>query len=181
MTSRLLLDDENLLRWFLARGANPDAECGFDCTPLSIAVSRASFPIIKFLFDSGGTVQHGQLLHYAVKREASDRLEVINFLLNKGIFINHIMYQNRWNDYYQQRAFGLGTALHRAAEMGNLDVVELLLRRGADPLIRDARGKLAVERAEYNEHIKVAELLRPFSAPDVPLHDFLRGRRIGVA
>lgn len=176
-----MLDDETLTRWFLAHGAKPDAGCGIDCTPLSIAVSRASFPMIKLLFSHGGTVQYGQLLQYAVKRDAADRLEVIDFLLARGTPINDIMYQNRLTNYYQQRAFGLGTPLHRAAEMGKLDVVELLVRRGADPLIRDARGKLAVERAERNGHDEIAALLRPLSAfAFAPRHDFTDGRQIGV-
>lgn len=176
-----MLDDEALTSWFLANGAKPDAGCGIDCTPLSIAVSRASFPIIKLLFSHGGTVQYGQLLQYAVKRDAPDRLEVIDFLLARGTPINDIMYQNRLTNYYQQRAFGLGTPLHRAAEMGKHDVVEFLVRRGADPLIRDARGMLAVERAERNGHDEIAALLRPLSAFALaPRHDFTDGRQIGV-
>lgn len=178
----MVLNDETLTRWFLAHGAKPDAACGIDCTPLSIAVSRASFPIIKLLFSQGGSVQYGQLLQYAVKRDASDRLEVIDFLLTRGTPVNDVMYQNRLTNYYQQRAFGLGTPLHRAAEIGKLDVVELLVRRGADPLIRDARGKLAVERAERNGHDEIAALLRPLSAlAFAPRHDFTDGRQIGVA
>lgn len=111
-----------------------------------------------------------------------DRLELIDFLLTRGTPVNDIMYQNRLTNYYQQRAFGLGTRLHRAAEIGKLDVVELLVRRGADSLIRDARGKLAVERAERNGHDEIAALLRPLSAlAFTPRLDFTDGRQIGVA
>lgn len=145
---------------------------GIDCTPLSIAVSRALFSIIKLLFDHGGSVQHGQLIQYAVKRKASDYLEVIDFFLDKGAPINEIMYQNRLKDCFQFRAFGLGTHLHRAADMGRLDVAEHLLKKGADPLVKDARGKMAIERAEEEGHSEVVELLRPLSIPSGPRHDF---------
>jgi ankyrin repeat protein len=111
-----------------------------DCTPLSIAVRRASFSTIKMLFDRGGSIQHGQLLQYAVNRDESDHLGVIDFLVEKGQPINDVMYQNRLKNCFQLRAFGLGTPLHIAAEMGRLDVIKHLLARGPDALVKDARG-----------------------------------------
>jgi Ankyrin repeats (many copies) len=50
--------------------------------------------------------------------------------------------------------------------VGAYDVVQMLLERGADPLITDSRGKLALQRAEYRGHTRIVELLRPlFSSP----------------
>ncbi len=58
-------------------------------------------------------------------------------------------------------------------------MVELLIRRGADPLIRDVRGKLAFERAERNGgRVEIVERLHPLSAPCAPSHGFTDGRRI---
>lgn len=160
--------------WFLNHGAQPDAEASIlDLTPLSFAVVRASFKTIKLLFKHGGSTQHGQLLHHAVLRESSDCLEVIDFLLDHGAPINNVMYQSHLSSYMMMKAFGLGTPLHKAADIGRLDIVKHLIERGADPLIPDARRKLAIELAEGSGHHKVVEYLRPLSsAPSVPRHYF---------
>lgn len=144
-------------------------------------MGHASFSTIKLLFDRGGTIQHGQLLHYAVARDASDCLEVIDFLLDKGAPINDVMYQNRLKDYYHWRRFGLGTPLHYAADIGKRHVVEHLLRRGADPLIKDARGKMAIQRAEEHRNSDVVELLRPLSTPSGPRHDWTDDHRFDTS
>jgi Ankyrin repeats (3 copies) len=143
--------------------------------PLSIAVLRAPFSTIKILFDRGGSVEHGQLLHWAVLREPPDCLEVIDFLLDKGAPINDVMYQHRLKDYFQMRPFGLDTPLHSTANEGRLDVVKHLLEKGADPLVKDARGEPAMEWAEFEGHSAVVELLRPLAFPFGPRHDFTDG------
>ncbi len=163
-----------MTRWFLARGAKPDAEAGgLDCTALSFAIMRAPFTIIKILFDHGGSTRHGQLLQYAIYREETDCLEVLDFLLDRGAPINDVMYQNRVQDYLMQMAFGLGTPLHKAAECGRLDVVKHLVKRSADPLIPNARRQIALELAESNGHSEVVEYLLPLSvSPSVQRHYF---------
>ena len=47
-----------------------------------------------------------------------------------------------------------------AAENGHLDVVEILVKNGADVSIRSSLGKTPLEIAEHNHHIAVAEFLR---------------------
>jgi ankyrin repeat protein len=130
-----VLDDKKLTEWLLTNGAEPNAECEMGCTPLSIGVRRASFSTIKMLFDRSGSIQHGQLLKYAVNRDEPEHLEVIDFLVEKGAPINDVMHQHRLKNHFQSRALGLGTTLHIAAEMGKLGVAERLLARGADPLV----------------------------------------------
>ena len=110
-----------------------------------------------------------------MQRKAPDCLQVIDFLLAEGAPINHGMYQTRLKDYFQMRAFGIGTPLHTAADLGRLDVIKHLLKRGADPLIKDARGKMAVERAAHHGHKEVTEFLHPLSIPSGPRHDFTDG------
>lgn len=163
---RYAIEDEELTRWFLARGARPDAEAEvLDITTLSYAVMRVPFKMIKLLFHHGGSTRHGQLLHYAIYRKEPDCLEVLDFLLDHGAPINDITYQQRVEHYLMQMNFGLGTPLHKAAKSGRLDVVKHLVTRGADPLIPDARRKTALDIAEWYEHSEVVEYLRPLSVP----------------
>jgi len=152
-----------------------------DITPLSIAVRDAPFSIIKLLFDHGGSIEHGQLLHFATSRASLDRLEVFEYILNKGASVNAIMFQNCLESYEQEKYSGLGTPLHSAAEKGNLDMVQILLAKGADPLIKDSTGQLAIGLARYYGHDKVVEYLRPLSVPSSePHYNFTDGRRVGT-
>ena len=91
------------------------------------------------------------------------RIDVLKYLLDKGIPINSVMYENRADSYEQERLSGLGTPLHSAAASGSLEMVDMLLSRGADPLIKSSRGKLAVEEAEYYGWRNVIDRLRPLS------------------
>ena len=52
------------------------------------------------------------------------------------------------------------TALHRAIIAGYTDAARLLLDAGADPLIKTAEGKTAMDLAEQHEHDEVIPLIR---------------------
>ncbi len=79
------------------------------------------------------------------------------------------MFENCVESYKQERYSGLGTPLHSAAKTGHLDMVELLLLKEADPLIKNSMGQLAIKLAEYHGQSEVAARLRPLSElPAVP-------------
>ena len=175
---RVAVVDEDLTIWFLSHGADPNAGCVLDVTPLSRPVSRASFSVIKLLFDHGGSIEHGQLLHCAAFRNADDRLEVFAYLFNEGAQINNIMYQNGLDYYMMQNLFALGTPLRDAASNGKLDVVMRLVEHGAHPLIKDSIGHIPLESAENKGLYVVAEYLRPITAAaSEPTEQFTAGRR----
>ena len=73
------------------------------------------------------------------------------------------MFENSPDSYEQERFSGLGTPLFSAVATGHLDVVDMLLSRGADPSIKNSRGKLAVEEAEYHGWSEVIDRLRSLS------------------
>ncbi len=59
------------------------------------------------------------------------------------------------------------TALHKAAEDGNLELAQTLLRLGADPDIRDHRfGSTPLGWSRYFGHQALIDLLEPLTAPD---------------
>lgn len=159
----LAIEDTKLTLWFLSRGANPNATCDLDITPLSIAVRDGPFETIRILFDYGGSTEHGQFLHFAAIRGLSDNMEVLEYLLDKRTPINSKMYENCADSYEQEMFSGLGTPLHSAAATGRLDMVDLLLSGGADPSIRNTWSKLAVEEAELDGRSEVVNRLRSLS------------------
>lgn len=167
------------MNWFLDRNADINASCSRDCTPLSWAIGCASCSTIHLLFDRGGTISRGQLLHHAAERELPDRVEVMKFLLEKGASesINKVMYQDSRDEYLQNMYSGIGTPLQLAAGKGLLDLVKLLVGHGADPLIKDPRGKIAIDRALYGGHTDVVKFLHPLSIldPSTLRHDFVDG------
>ena len=51
------------------------------------------------------------------------------------------------------------TALHAAAEAGHLSIVQLLLKKGANPCVREPNGSTASQLARNAGHTEVADLL----------------------
>lgn len=158
---RYAVDDAALTQWFLSRGADLNAQCLLDITPLSAAVQYAPMSVLKLLFEHGGSIAFGQLLNYAAWRELDDRVDVVMFLLAKGASINNSMYQNRLDCYRQREALALGMALYDVAAIGSIDVVRTLVDAGAELRIKDSRGETPLQRAERNNHFDVIQYLQP--------------------
>ncbi len=58
------------------------------------------------------------------------------------------------------------TPLHKAAEDGNLELAQTLLRLGADPGLRDHRfGSTPLGWARYFGHQPLIDLLEPLTTP----------------
>ncbi|RMD40014.1 hypothetical protein DV735_g5129, partial [Chaetothyriales sp. CBS 134920] len=150
--------DLDFVMWFLRRGADPNARCLFDITPLSIACQSADIAVIKALFAHGASAAKGSPLHWAVRRTPPD-FDVIQEILAQGADINEIMFANHPPSFYHWQDFGLGTALHGAADTGNVSLVEFLLRKGAKKRLRDSCGKLPLDRAVSRGHKDVQVLL----------------------
>lgn len=162
-------DDETMTRWFLDHDADPNAETRMGVTPISKAVIHASMDIIEMLFIHGGpqSIDHGQLLHHAMYSETSDRLRVLEYLFTKGALrnINQHKYHDRPDLFEEENLiFGCGTPLHEAARLGKQDVVAFLVAHGADPLIRDGKGLLAIDRALQAGQGEVVEYLSSLSS-----------------
>lgn len=101
-------------------------------------------------------------------RELDDRLDVLKYLLQQGLPVNDIMYQNCGDEYYYNMYSGIGPPLHYAAARGLLDSAKLLIENGASPHVKDPAGKVALEWAEYNGQTNMAEFLRPLSTCHSP-------------
>jgi ankyrin repeat protein len=60
---------------------------------------------------------------------------------------------------------GIGSPLHLASGKGLLDLVQLLVDKGADPLIKDPSGQIPLDRARQGGHTEVVEFLSPLPTP----------------
>jgi ankyrin repeat protein len=161
---RVALNNRQLCEWVLSHGADPNARCTFERTPLSVAVGWASRDIIDLLLQHGGSVESGQLLHCAVDWLKPGCAEIIQLLLGKGCDINAIKYQNHRGSYdFYSVLLSLGTSLHEAADSGRSTVVKFLLANGADPLVRDTNDYLPIDMAHRKGHTDVVDLLKPYS------------------
>lgn len=129
-----------LTKWLLLQGADPNARCHFDITPLSIAAQTSSLEILRLLFNFGASVHFGQPLHYAVRSQRPN--DIIKLFIDEGAPLNSLLFQNHEVSYYHFESLGLGTPLHEAAHQNNTRIIRLLLQNGADPGVRDSLGKL---------------------------------------
>ncbi|KAJ6118829.1 hypothetical protein N7471_013449 [Penicillium samsonianum] len=149
--------DAEMTSWFLEHGANPNAQCEVDCTPLSYAVRNARLSVIKLLLNHGGDVQKGQLLQYAVCRD-EELEDVISLLIDRGAPLNATMYQDG-PTLMRFFPMSLGTALHVATEQEKTNAIRLLIRLGADTGVKDANGDTALEWAQKWNKSEMVKLL----------------------
>ena len=103
----------------LERGASPWSGQCVDTRPLTIAVQRGDLLLVQALIDRGEDLAIGNLLYWAVGKEAS--LEVLRLLLQKGLDPNY------------RNFFCATSPLLIAAEHGRDDLVAELLTHGACP------------------------------------------------
>ena len=98
---------------------------------------------MRLLLDRGGDTKYGQLLHYTLKRKwKSDMFEVLELLIERGASLNTPIPED--SSTFSMLCFmPLGSPLHTAVELGNVDVVRYLLSKGADQSVRDTHMLLA--------------------------------------
>lgn len=132
--------------WLLDHGADPNARCYIDYTPLSYAVTYADLPTIDRLLRRGGDVNKGQLVHNAIYRK-SNTLQVVKGLIDRGAHLNSLMYQD---DPASRGMFPLmvETPLHTAVAFKREDFIRYLTSKGADVSIKNSKGQTAVECAD---------------------------------
>jgi ankyrin repeat protein len=130
------------------RLANAVAEDGFG--PLGLACFFDHEPVVRMLLDSGARVDQASSngmrvmpLHSAA---AAHSVPIARLLLERGAPVN------------ARQAPGEGgfTPLMEAAFNGQVEMVELLMRHGADASLKDRDGKTAADHARERGHAGLA-------------------------
>ncbi|EXJ82263.1 hypothetical protein A1O3_06076 [Capronia epimyces CBS 606.96] len=142
-----------LVRYLVEHGANPNVLDLEKFTPFAWAAALASRETLDLLLEHGASVHFGNPLHMAVRHGRED--DIIELLLNHGADVNAIEFEGNPSYYYGIHA-GVGTPLHEAYVMGNDRLVQLLLKHGADPKIRDTKGWMPIQKCTNNRHISAA-------------------------
>jgi ankyrin repeat protein len=124
---------------------NVDASNAVGETPLMMAALRGELAWVQRLVERGAQVNRSGWtpLHYAA---SGPEVSVVAYLLDRGAAID-------------AQAPNGSTALMMAARYGALDAAPLLLRRGANPALRNAAGLSAADLARAAERDALAARL----------------------
>lgn len=126
-------------------------------TPLHWPAHNGYIDIVRLLLDNGADPKAHEInwiggtpLHWASEREP----EIVQLLIDHGAEVNARV--SRPGSHHLG-----GTPLHWCARQkeDNAEVVEVLLKNGADTTLIDAFGKTALEYAEQGGHSRVAAAL----------------------
>jgi ankyrin repeat protein len=158
-----------LVELFVRRGAPVDQPGSFGRPPIIAALRERHLAIVDLLLERGADPQTKNLLSEATRLGANDlvrrllavadvvdpeaffeaarrgEVALVGELLDSGVDIEAESWGNR--------------ALHKAAAKGRLEVVRLLLERGAELDARDSRGNTPMLHAAYNGQLEVVKLL----------------------
>jgi ankyrin repeat protein len=129
-------------------GLNLEARNPAGETALMLAAIRGHLDLVQRLLERRAQVnQPGWTpLHYAASHDGEQALPITQLLLERHAFID-------------ARSPNGSTPLMLAAHYGRREVVELLLREGAEPLARNQQGLNAIDFAMLARRADVAEAI----------------------
>jgi ankyrin repeat protein len=148
-------NDQGAVKALLDAGANVNQQTLYGWTPLLVATQNRNYKLGAYLIERGADVN---LAHnggwtplylatdnrniengdYPVRKPDMDHLEFIRLLIDKGANVNHrvkdstetrTVFTNQWLDENG------ATAFLRASQSGDVELMKLLLSKGADPKI----------------------------------------------
>lgn len=172
-TRSRVTSNEKLVRWYLSHGADPNVQCNAGSTPMTFAAREASLSTMKLLVEHGGQVKGTDLVAQAAIGHAwgrPDRIKVIEYLLDLGCPID-VMSASTWKDpssFTQSLGLGMGmrhlggggqTALNISQILGDSELTDFLIKRGANPDIEPLRKDLVEEFVYTGEHWRYSEIL----------------------
>jgi len=135
----------------LIKEVNVDARLESDGeTALHRAASRGHLPAVRLLLEGGASVDavDGEGVTPLVLAAYRGQTNVVKLLLERGALVNA-----------QEKRNGLSSLSH-AVGRGDKELVAVLLAHGADPSLKGADGRTALDRAEANGAKEIVALLK---------------------
>lgn len=150
MEAATLRGQTEIVRLLVQNGFDVNRETTAGSTYLHDAALKNQVKIAELLIQAGAKLEARNRAGRTPLHDAAigGSLEMLTLLLDKGADINA---RDGESD---------GTALMLAASLSRVAAVELLLRRGADPKLKDRLGRSALDRAQQNEDGPLIRLLR---------------------
>lgn len=151
----LRANDDDLIEFLLKNGADPNQEITIGSTLLETALLRETDRTTFLLLKSGTDVN---------ARTAADRTILIDAVIKGRVQIASYLIENGADVNFRN---SLGrTALFYAVDIPEL--IELLLRKGADPALRDVDGESPLFSAIRSKNLSVVRIL---AKAGTPLHE----------
>jgi ankyrin repeat protein len=135
----------------LVENVNVDVRLSEDGeTALHRAASRGHLNAVALLLDRGAKVDatDGEGVTPLILASYRGQTEVVKLLLERGADVNA-----------REKRNGLSSLSH-AVGRGDKELVKVLLAHGANPLLKSADGRTALERAEANGATEIVALLK---------------------
>lgn len=154
--------DVDLLNFTLQHGADPGrmisdetSRYGLQFAPIETAVLRSTPEVARILFRHGATLKGTTALDLAAAIKRPNSFEMVVCLVDEGADISAT---SRDQEYEHGRT-PWGPPLQSAIQAQNVPIVQYLLDKGANPLVQDATGRTAWDKASQIGNETIIRLL----------------------
>lgn len=145
-------------RFSLENGADPNLMVGHSMCALTAAAALSTVEMVDLLLQHGAKMAGTGAIVIAAEK---GRLDMVEFLLDKGADIDEIVMRNFGDP--RQTTEG-GSALHKAVTEQCEDVVGFLLYKGANVHLLDIRGRTPLMRSREKSKESITNLLITYGA-----------------
>ncbi|UPL02151.1 hypothetical protein LCI18_013085 [Fusarium solani-melongenae] len=161
-----LIHKEECVRGLLELGANPKAMYVDDSYDIPHLAGKAASPsVIQLLQEYGVDFKETNAFHEATHREGDLQIDTMTYLLDEiGVPINKLTFPFQMEVSCTWIGCCCGTALHCAVKTRNIEKVEFLVGRGADPNVKDEGGKSPLDWAKEKGFGDAVRVLREINS-----------------